>query len=283
MKVSTTQFALDPLSHSEDFFLRCEKLILEAKNQGSRVILFPEYFSLSWLLFKIGEPAFRQNLLRSNEVLEEFKARFQTWANSHDMAIVAGTVPVVELQGAEDQIFNRCFVFRPHAEIVYQDKINMTRFEDEEWKVQGGAPLLKTFKVGEFLCAVATCYDVEFPAVCAMAAEVGVELLFVPSCTDDVHGYWRVRHCAQARTIENQCFVVMSSIVGGDPRWSEIEIHHGQGGVYTPCDVGMPEGGVASLGSVNKEGLVTADIERSEILRIRQNGTVLNLRDGRRS
>lgn len=282
MKVSTTQFSLESLSDQESFFARCEKLIVSAKVEGSQLILFPEYFSLSWLLKKVGEASFRNNLLKANEVLREFTQRFQKWADAHDMVIVAGTVPVVDSVGHDDAIYNRCFVFRPQQEPLYQDKINMTRFEDEEWKVKGGGHLLKPFKVGDFLCAVATCYDVEFPAVCAMAAEVGVELLLVPSCTDDVHGYWRVRHCAQARTIENQCYVVMSSIVGGDPSRSEIESHYGQGGIFTPCDVGMPEGGVLCLGEKNAEGVVSGEIDRGELLRIRTNGTVLNLRDGRR-
>jgi predicted amidohydrolase len=126
---------------------------------------------------------------------------------------------------------------------------------------------------------VTTCYDVEFPAVTALAAQSRVDLLLVPSCTDDVHGYWRVRHCAQARTIENQCYVMMSSIVGGNKPWSEIDIHYGQGGIYTPCDVGMPEGGVKKLGLINVEGVITEELSHADLERLRKNGTVLNLRD----
>jgi predicted amidohydrolase len=181
----------------------------------------------------------------------------------------------------ETRILNRCFVFRPRQDLVVQDKINMTRFENEEWRVSGGRPQLQTFTIGESLCAVATCYDVEFPSVAALAAEQRVDLLLVPSCTDDVHGYWRVRLCAQARTIENQCYVVMSSIVGGHPEWPEIESHYGQGGIYTPSDVGMPEGGIKKLGALNTEGVITDAISKEELERIRKNGTVLNLRDSR--
>ncbi len=277
MRVSTTQFSLQPLQDEKHFWGRVETLIKQATLEQSAVILFPEYFSLSWLLKRKGEATFRKNLTRASELVPEFLAQFQSFADCYKIAIVAGTVPVND----QDQIFNRSYIFRSGVPVVSQDKINMTRFENEEWQVSQGASKLNVFTLGDCSCAVTTCYDVEFPAVTALAAEQGVDVLFVPSCTEDVHGYWRVRHCAQARAIENQCYVVMSSIVGGHPDWSEIESHYGQGGIYTPCDVGMPEGGVRKLGALNSEGLVTDEISKLELDRLRKNGTVLNLRDAR--
>lgn len=277
MRVSTTQFALNPVDSDQSFWQRVEGLVKQAANENSEVLLLPEYFSLSWLVFRVGEATFRRNLERANELLPEIQDRFQKLSEQYNIAIIAGTIPVID----QERILNRCLIFRPRQEVLAQDKINMTRFENEEWKVSGGTPILNTFRIGEALCAVATCYDVEFPSVTALAAAQGVEILFVPSCTDDVHGYWRVRLCSQARTIENQCYVVMSSIVGGHPDWPEIESHFGQGGIYTPSDLGMPEGGVRRLGLLNAEGVITEAISRDELLRIRQNGTVLNLRDTR--
>lgn len=275
MRVSTTQFSLEPVLDEKQFWNRVESLVKQAASDKSEVILFPEYFSLAWLVKRVGGPTFRKNLERATDHLSELTTQFQGFAEQYNLSIVAGTVPVVE----GSRILNRCFIFRPGLPLIYQDKINMTRFENEEWQVSPGEAKLNVFTVGEMLCAVTTCYDVEFPAVTAMAAQQGVDLLFVPSCTDDVHGYWRVRLCAQARTIENQCYVVMSSIVGGHPAWSEIESHYGQGGIYTPCDLGMPEGGIKKLGCINSEGLVTDDISKMELNRLRKNGTVLNLRD----
>lgn len=157
----------------------------------------------------------------------------------------------------------------------------MTRFENEEWSVQGGAKEVKTFDFGGFKTAILTCYDSEFANLSQVLGAAGVELLLVPSCTDAEHGYWRVRHCCEARTIENQLFVVMSSIVGGDPRFSEIDTHYGQGGIFTPCDVGFPFNGVLATGSLNQEGIAVAELNLPRLREIRQNGTVLNLRDQR--
>jgi predicted amidohydrolase len=211
MRVSTTQFSLQPIQEETHFWIRVEALLKQASLDQSDVVLFPEYFSLSWLLQRIRETTFRKNLERANELIPEFMDKFQAFAEQYKIAIVAGTVPVVE----QNQIFNRSFIFRPGIAVLFQDKINMTRFENEEWQVASGKNNLNVFTLGDSLCAVTTCYDVEFPTVTALAGEQGVEVLFVPSCTEDIHGYWRVRHCAQARTIENQCYVVMSSIVGG--------------------------------------------------------------------
>ena len=64
------------------------------------------------------------------------------------------------------------------------------------------------------------CFDAEFPAlVQAAQVEAGAWLILVPTCTDTLHGFNRVRLAAAARAMENQCFVVMAPTVGEAP-WS---------------------------------------------------------------
>ena len=47
-------------------------------------------------------------------------------------------------------------------------------------------------------------------------------------------GYSRVRVCAQARAIENECFVVIAGSVGNLPRVHNMDIQYAQSGVFTP-------------------------------------------------
>ena len=115
----------------------------------------------------------------------------------------------------------------------------------------------------------------------AAAASAGVEVLLVPSCTDDLHGYWRVRHCAAARAVETQSFVVLSSIVGGDRRYPEVAVHAGQGAVLSPCDVGFAERGIVAKGERDREGVCIAQLDLELLRHTRHDGTVLNLRDVR--
>lgn len=274
MKVTSAQFSIRPLNSREEFWSRIEIRLKEAQGAGSDLIVFPEYFSLSWYLF--GESGnFRECILKNASLQEEFVTRFQLLCDKFKIAVVAGTNPFVE----GNRIFNRSWIFRMNEAPLFQDKVNMTRFEAGEWNIQSGEKRFQSFQVKNTLCGVAICYDSEFPSYTASPAREGVEVLCVPTCTDDVYGYWRVRHCSQARTIENQCFVMTSSLVGGNPDWPEISYHYGAGLVACPSDIGFPAGGVLAESKPNEEMSVHAELDLKQLVEIRKNGTVLNLRD----
>jgi len=274
MIVSSVQFSIRPLSHRDEFWERVEKITTEAVAAKSSLVVFPEYFSLSWYLSgKSGN--FRDRILEQEKAQEEFVSRMQELSDRNSISIVAGTNPHV----SGDKIYNRSWILRNEEAPLFQDKVNMTRFENEEWNIQKGESRFQTFRVGDSLCGVAICYDVEFPSYTAAAAEAGVEILLVPTCTDDVHGYWRVRHCAEARTIENQCFAVTSSLVGGNEAWPEISYHFGGGLIGSPSDFGFPEGGVIAESNPNDEVCIHGALSLERLREIRRNGTVLNLRD----
>ena len=64
-------------------------------------------------------------------------------------------------------------------------------------------------------------------------ADQGMQILFVPFLTDTQNAYSRVRVCAQARAIENECFVVIAGSVGNLPRVHNMDIQYAQsGGIY---------------------------------------------------
>ena len=276
MIVATTNFSLQRAASPEDFWRRFRVLTEQARDRGAEIVLFPEYFSLSWVLAEGGR--FGDRLFACADLEARFIEEARRAAAEFRLGVIAGTVPHVV---SREEIRNRCWICLPGREPFCQDKVHMTRFETEEWKITGGAPELRVFHHAGAKCAVAVCYDVEFPSYGAAAANAGADVLFVPSCTDDVHGYWRVRHCAEARAIENQCFVVMSSIVEGDPRYPEVGAHYGRACVLSPCDVGFPDNGVLAEARANAEDVVEARLELRALQEIRRNGTVLNLRDSR--
>ena len=59
--------------------------------------------------------------------------------------------------------------------------------------------------------------------------EAGAWLILVPSCTDTVAGYERVRLAAAARAMENQCFVAMAPTVGAAPWSGALDVNRGAG------------------------------------------------------
>ncbi|MCC6138763.1 MAG: carbon-nitrogen hydrolase family protein [Bdellovibrionaceae bacterium] len=277
IKVATTQFGLTAVSNPEQFWQRVENLLKEARRGGAELIVFPEYFSLSLMMCEMTKKYknFRDSLHNSRAHSEKVVEQMSAYSSKHDIVINMGTVPWFE----KPQLLNRSFVLFPDGKKFWQDKIFMTRFENEQWHVESGEKKVHMFEWKGHRCAVLTCYDSEFAVLSQTVGRAGVELLLVPSCTDTEHGYWRVRHCCEARAIENQVFVVMSSIVGGDPIYSEIDAHYGRGAIFSPCDTGFPADGVLVQGTPQQEGLSIATLDFEILHKIRNSGAVLNLRD----
>lgn len=270
LRIATTQFSLQPTS-KDDFWERVEFLCLQAHQQKARVILFPEYFTLSYLV-SAAAGSFQQSLRAWPNIQEEFCSRFKNIAKRYSLFIIAGTVPVTEKR----RTLNRCHIFTDKGQLLFQDKRFMTRFEDEEWGIGAGRTPIRVFDIDGWKVGVAICFDVEFPSYIRHLVNKNVDVIMVPSCTEDVQGYWRVRHCAEARAVETQSYVVTSAIVGGNPEHSDIANHYGRGIVLTPCDVGFPESGVLKEGTLNQEGLISADLDFDKLKGVRESGTVLN-------
>jgi predicted amidohydrolase len=91
----------------------------------------------------------------------------------------------------------------------------------------------------------------------------------------------RVRYCAQARAIENQCFVVLSGNVGNLPGVDNMDVQYAQSCILTPCDFPFARDGIAAEASENIEALTIADVNLADLTWARAEGTVRNLADRR--
>ena len=128
---------------------------------------------------------------------------------------------------------------------------------------------------------VSICYDVEFPELVRYQADAGVEILFVPFCTDTREGYLRVRYSSQARAIENQCYVVLSGNVGNLPGVNNFDIQYAQSCILTPCDVNFARDGVAEEATPNVETMVVHELDMEVLRRNRIVGSVRTWLDRR--
>ena len=276
-KVATAQYPIgSPLNWAE-YESKITHWVQEAADEGASLLVFPEYFSME-LVHLFAEPV-RQSLSLQLEALQEvadsFVELFGRLAREHQLHIVAGTFPILDPDGLYR---NRCFLFYPDGRHVHQDKIQMTRFENEQWKISPGNHI-RTFETSLGRLGINICYDSEFPILARRQVEAGADLIVVPSCTDTLAGYWRVRIGSQARALENQCYVVQSPTVGQAP-WSEaVDVNIGAAAVYTPVDYGFPDNGVLNQGELNAPQWVYADIDLANIAHIRNNGQVFNHRD----
>jgi predicted amidohydrolase len=160
--------------------------------------------------------------------------------------------------------------------MAWQDKQIMTRWERDPWGIEPGGPLtLFDTTLGKI--GVLICYDSEFPLLAKALADAGAEIILIPSDTEALEGYWRVRIGAMARALELQCVTVQSSLIGGDKRLYAVEENTGAGGIFCPPDQGFPPTGVLAEGSLNSPGWTFAQVDLDAIRAVRADGHVLNL------
>ena len=101
-------------------------------------------------------------------------------------------------------------------------------------------------------------------------------MIAVPRVTEALAGYWQVRIGSMARALENQCITAMSSCVG-PADWSDaLGDSFGAGGVLCPPDVGFPPTGVLAQAQINLPGWTYAEVDLTQIARVRADGVVLN-------
>ncbi len=276
-RLATAQYNIDRLESFDQYRLKISRWVEDAVAEGARLLLFPEYFSMELVsLFPVAvQKSLPEQLAAIQSLLPDFMMLYMDLAEAHGVYLVAGSFPV---RLADKTYQNRSFLFYPDGHSDFQDKLQMTRFENEQWAMTAGHEI-KTFDTEWGRVAINICYDSEFPLIARKQVEAGADLILVPSCTDTLAGYHRVRIGCQARALENQCYVVQSPTVGLAP-WSEaVDVNVGAAAVYTPVDYGFPDNGILAIGELNQSAWVYANIDLAAIAHIRQTGQVFNYRD----
>lgn len=276
-RIATAQYNIGTLGSWAEYEAKVRHWVEEAAGLDAKLLVFPEYFSME--LASLFPEAVYKSLSGQLDALQDllpgFRQVFQEQARRHNVHIVAGSYPVRQTDGS---FRNRAYLFRSEGDPDFQDKLQMTRFENEQWFIVGGDEI-KTFDTPLGRIGINICYDSEFPMLARKQVEAGADLIVVPSCTDTIAGYWRVRIGCQARALENQCYVVQSPTVGL-ASWSEaVDINIGAAAIYTPVDYGFPDNGVLAIGELNATQWVYAEIDPASIGRIRNTGQVFNYRD----
>ncbi len=281
-RVAAAQYPIEALDGWDAYATKLSRWVSDAAAGGAALAVFPEYAAMELASL---DPETMGELQGSIEtvsgLLPRVDALHTALARQHGMWLLAGSAP----RKLDDGRFvNTARLFSPDGRAGYQDKLMMTRFEREEWGIVGGQDInLFVTPLGRL--AVLICYDSEFPLLARAAVEAGAEVLLVPSCTETLHGYWRVRLGSQARALEGQCYAVHCPTVG-DVDWSPAMDHNrGAAGIYAPPDrhagqgFAMPEDGVLAIGEESRAQWVFADLDLGQIATLRADGGVLNARD----
>ncbi|ARK30204.1 carbon-nitrogen hydrolase family protein [Halalkalibacter krulwichiae] len=273
-RVSAVQYHLHTISSFEEFANQVTHYIKTAAEFKSDFVLFPEFFTTQ--LLSIPQENGSQTINDLPKYTKSYYDLFQNLAKEYDMHIIGGT-HVIQKEG---RLYNVAHLFYPDGRIGEQAKLHMTPTEVEEWELTPGDSL-RIFETEKGRIALLTCYDIEFPEVVRMVRGMGADVVFCPSCTDDRHGFHRVRYTCHARTIENQVYVVTTGTVGSLPTVDFMRGNFGQAAVITPNDVPFPQHGIMAEGEMNNDMIITADLDLSLLYDVRLNGSVTTWRDRR--
>jgi predicted amidohydrolase len=276
IRVASVQYLIRPVTSFEQFQEQVEGLVNTAADYKCKLVVFPEYFSTQLLTLNNVHRNISEQIRDLASQRERIVEMMASLAKKKSIYIAAGTVP--SFSDDKSKVHNDCFFFAPSGKYEVQGKLHMTRFEKEEWFVSS-RNTLKVFETDFGKVGINICYDVEFPELSRALALEGVNILIVPSCTDDRQGFLRVRYCAQARAIENQLYVVHSGTVGSLPMVPAISLNYGQASILTPSDFQFSRDGVLAEGIPNQETMVIGELNLKTIEEARTYGTVLPLKD----
>jgi len=277
VRVGAVQYQMRAVRSFEEFAHQVEYFVDSVSDYKADFAVFPELFTLQLLSIDNRDVPSAEAIAALSGYTERLKDMMSNLAVAYNVNIIGGTHPSREEDG---EVYNIAYIYLRDGSVYQQRKIHPTPSEKYWWNIRGG----DSVRVIETDCGpigVLICYDCEFPELPRHLIDQGANILFVPFMTDERQSYLRVRYCAQARAVENQCYVVMAGNVGNLPAVENIDIQYAQSCVLTPCDFPFARDGVAADTTPNVEMVAIADLSIDALLSARQSGTVRNLKDRR--
>lgn len=275
MKIATATYPVDWHDNWGSYEAKIVKWVAEAAGEGAELLVFPEYGAME--LASIAGAQVAGDMEASMRAVDGFSdqvdrlhARLCAKYNVH---ILGASGPCYE---GDNRPSNRATFYAPTGILGHQDKQIMTCGERDPMDVRTGGPLT-VFDTALGKIGVIICYDCEFPDLARALVQAGAEILLVPSNTEQLSGYWRVRIGAMARALESQCVVVHSPTTGAAPWNPVVPMNTGAAAIYGPPDIGFPDTGVIAQGAMNVPGWVYGDVSLGEVRTVREEGRVRNV------
>lgn len=270
-RLAAVQWQMRPFRDFDDFLTQMEFFVDTVSSYQVDILLFPELFILP-LLSHCEDTTLAggiRELARFSERVREAACRMALEYNTN---IVAGSVPLLE----DGNLCNVSYLCRRDGTWDYQKKLHVTPTEFEDYALTGGNSL-KVFDTDIGKIGILICYDVEFPELPRILADQGMQILLVPFWTDTKNAYLRVRRCAQARAIENECYVALAGSVGNLPKIGNLGVQYSQAAIFTPSDFAFPHDAVVNEATPNTETTLIADLDLHLLTEVRETGSVRNL------
>ncbi|NVO86482.1 bifunctional GNAT family N-acetyltransferase/carbon-nitrogen hydrolase family protein [Hymenobacter sp. P5252] len=276
VRIGIVQWQMRATKDLEDFFQQMEFFVDTVSGYKSDCVLFPEFFNAPMMALT-NEESPSVAIRSMSAFTEPIKIKMMELAVSYNINIIAGSMPLYE----DGKLHNVSYLCRRDGTVDEQYKLHVTPDEASYWGMRGGSQL-RCFDTDFGKIGILICYDVEFPELSRMLSDEGMKILFVPFWTDTKNAYQRVRLCAQARAIENECYVAITGSVGNLPRVENMDIQYSQSAVFSPSDFAFPHDSIVAEATPNTEMTLIADLNLDLLKDLNTSGAVRNLRDRRK-
>jgi predicted amidohydrolase/GNAT superfamily N-acetyltransferase len=276
VRLGLIQWQMRPYKTLDELLEQSRYFIDAVSGYHADFALFPEFFNAPLMAENnhLSESDAIRELAKHTEAIVQ---KFSEWSIVYNINIISGSMPEMK----DGRLYNVGYLCRRDGTIERYEKIHVTPDEAKIWGMQGGHEI-KAFDTDCGKIGILICYDSEFPELGRILADEGMDILFVPFLTDTQNGYSRVRHCSQARAIENECYVAIAGSVGNLPNVHNMDIQFAQSMVFTPCDFSFPTNGIKAEATPNTEMILIADVDLGLLRELNRFGSVRNLKDRRK-
>ncbi len=195
---------------------------LASWDAGADIVLFPEY---AWLNLAQYQDGFELESFAAyfwQSVFPEIKTALEPFK---DKMVVLGSAPYHE----NGLLFNRAIIYTDGV-FSFQDKLCVTPWESQ---FHPGNEL-RIIHYKHTKIAVLICLDCEIPSISDLLKKQNIDVMLIPSATEDILGVERITRCASARAVELCCAVITCGLIGAQPQHDFIDYNIGQAGLYLP-------------------------------------------------
>jgi predicted amidohydrolase/GNAT superfamily N-acetyltransferase len=276
VRLGIIQWQMRPVGSVTEFLKQVEYFIDAVSDYKTDFILFPELFNIP-LMTQFNNKTVGESIRNLASFTEEIRDRMLNMAISFNTNIIAGSMPYHD----GSNVFNVSYLLKRDGTCDKQYKIHVTPEESSFWGLKNGNNI-KVFKIDDCRIGILTGYDIEFPELSRILTDKGAQILFVPFSADTKNSYNRIRYCAHARAIENECYVAIAGSVGNLPNVKNMGIQYAQSAVLTPSDFSFSHDCIGGEAPANAETTLIVDVDLDLLKEVRVNGSVRNSEDRRK-
>ncbi|MBN2173979.1 MAG: GNAT family N-acetyltransferase [Bacteroidales bacterium] len=275
VRLGLIQWQMRPFANMDQLCEQIEFFVDAVSGYKSDFALFPELFNAP-LMADFNHLTEAEAMRKLADYTIPLRDKFIEYAVAYNINILTGSMPLVR----DGKLYNTGFLCRRDGTHEVYEKMHITPNEIFYWGMTGG-DVIKTYNTDAGKIGILICYDIEFPELSRILAKQNLQILFVPFLTDTQNGYSRVRNCAQARAIENECYVAIAGCVGNLPKVNNMDIQFAQSAVFTPADFPFPTNGIKAEATPNTEMTLIVDLDLDLLKELHNYGSVRNLKDRR--